>query len=304
MSKSTPRLRWIAAIAAAAFGAWLDSAGTAAALDDLSYGPDSQQVLDLKLPPPGRGPAPVVVFFHGGAFVGGDKHPCAPNFVPLLTARNIAFACANYRLAPRATYPEPMLDGARAIQWLRAHAAEYNLDPSRVAVMGMSAGAGIALWIAMHRDLADPNSPDPVLRQSTGVVAVVTGNAQATYNPSEISALLHTRNYPKFLAELFGAGSIENLSDSRLAAAEQDASPIDNMHAGEPPVLAYYVNRQSPDSLPPDSMPNEYIHHPAHGALLAQAARRTGASVTISSQPTWRSFLGEATQFLGSAFRS
>lgn len=297
---------WRARAAAASLIVAAHGGAAAASLDDLSYGPDRQQVLDLELPAAGGGPAPVVVYFHGGAFVGGDKRPCVPHFVALLAARHIAVACVDYRLAPRATYPAPMLDGARAVQWLRAHASRYGLDPSRVALMGLSAGAGIALWVAMHDDLAQPDSPDPVLRQSTRVAAVVTGNAQATYDAAEIMRDLHTRQVPKFLADLYGSGSVAALSDARYAAAERDASPTHNMHAGEPPVLAFYASRDDPGSLPPDASPADYIHHPAQGALLEKAARRTGADVTVrmgASYPGgWRGFLEEATRFVGDAF--
>ena len=225
------RRSWLAAAVAVAVAS--SSASAAGSdLSDLAYGSDRQQVLDLHLPARTDHPAPVLVFFHGGAFVGGDKHPCAPRLAALLTARGIAFACSNYRLAPRVHYPVPMLDGARAVQWLRAHAGDYNLDAKHVAVMGMSAGAGIALWIAFRPDLADPGSPDPVLRQSTSVSAVVTGNAQATYDPAEIEAKLHTRHIPQFLAELFGAASVASLGEARFAQAEHDASPTGNMHAG------------------------------------------------------------------------
>ena len=280
------------------------SATAGSDLSDLAYGADRQQVLDLHLPPRTDHPAPVLVFFHGGAFVGGDKHPCAPRLAALLTARGIAFACSNYRLAPRVHYPVPMLDGARAVQWLRAHAEDYNLDTKRFAVMGMSAGAGIALWIAFRPDLADAASPDPVLRESTSVSAVVTANAQATYDPTEIEAKLHTRQMPKFLAELFGTASVASLSEMRFAQAEHDASPIGNMHAGEPPLLAYYA--AVPTSLPPDSQPQVYIHHPEQGSLLQETARRQGADMVLRNLTDypqgWQGFLSEVGDFVYAKF--
>ncbi len=297
---------WRGASAVFVVVAVASSSATAAGSDlsDLAYGADRQQVLDLHLPPRTDHPAPVLVFFHGGAFVGGDKHPCAPRLAALLTARGIAFACSNYRLAPRVHYPVPMLDGARAVQWLRAHAGDYNLDTKHFAVMGMSAGAGIALWIAFRPDLADPGSPDPVLRESTSVSAAVTGNAQATYDPAEIEANLHTRQVPKFLAELFGAASVASLSDMRFSQAEHEASPIGNMHAGEPPLLAYYT--AAPTPLPPDSQPQIYIHHPEQGSLLQATARRQGADMilrNVTDYPNgWQGFLSEVADFVNAKF--
>ena len=290
-------LRALAAAASLA-AAVLPPPAQAGDVAELRYGPDRLQSLDLHVPE-GGGPAPVVVYFHGGAFVGGDKHPCAPQLVALLAARGIAFACADYRLAPAVHFPVPMRDGARAVQWLRAHAAEYRLDPSRVALMGLSAGAGVALWVAFHPDLADPGSPDPVLRESTAVAAVVTGNAQATYDPADIAARLHTARLPRWLAQFYGAGSTAELGDPRFRAAEEDASPIHTIHAGAPPVFSWYGKAAEP--LPSDLSPADYIHDPAQGEILAESARERGASLTLRTAADtggWRGFLDEAVPFL------
>ena len=285
-------------LAVAGVAAWMASSACRAADHlDLRYGPAPLQSLDLHVPE-GGGPAPVVVYFHGGAFVGGDKHPCAPQLAADLAARHVAFACADYRLAPAVRYPAPMRDGARAVQWLRAHAGDYGLDPARVGLMGLSAGAGIALWVAFRPDLADPSSSDPVLRESTAVSAVVTGNAQATYDPAEIEARLHTRRLPRWLADLYGAGSPGALGEARFRSAEAEASPINNMHAGEPPLLAYYA--RPPETLPPDTAPADYIHSPAQGEILAEVGRERGASVVLRTSADtggWRGFLGEAVAF-------
>ena len=59
-------------------------------------------------------------------------------------------------------FPAPQHDGARAVQFLRSKAKEWNIDSDRVACYGGSAGAGISMWIGFHEDLADPTSDDPV----------------------------------------------------------------------------------------------------------------------------------------------
>ena len=292
------RARALLVLASAAALALAAPGARAADALDLRYGPDRLQVLDLHVPA-GAAPAPVVVYFHGGAFVGGDKHPCAPQLAAMLAARRIAFACVDYRLAPGVRYPVPMRDGALAVQWLRAHAADYGLDPGKVALMGLSAGAGIAFWVAYRPDLADPASPDPVLRQSTSVAAVVAANAQATYDPAEIQARLHTDRMPRWLAQLYGAASVSDLSDPRFRAAEAEASPIANMRAGAPPVLAYYGQMAEP--LPAGSSPQDYIHNPAQGEILAAVARERGAALTLRTAADtggWRGFLGETVAFL------
>ena len=119
---------------------------------DLRYGPHARNVLDLwKAPvPPGHsGAAPLVVFFHGGGFIGGDKTSVPGWLVDRCLAQGISVASVNYRLSTQAPYPAPMLDGARAIQFLRLEARKLGIDPMRIAACGNSAGAGIALWAGL-----------------------------------------------------------------------------------------------------------------------------------------------------------
>ena len=85
---------------------------------------------------------------------------------------------------PSLPFPAPMLDGARAIQFLRLKAKELGIDPARIAACGNSAGAGIALWAGFHDDLADPGSADPVLRGNRlAWPAWALSGAQTSYDP-------------------------------------------------------------------------------------------------------------------------
>ena len=85
-----------------------------------------------------------------------------------------------------------MHDSARALQFLRLNAERYRVDPRRVAAYGGSAGSGISQWLAYHDDLADPDNPDPVLRQSTRLVAVAPYNAQSSYDPRFVRQLMNS----------------------------------------------------------------------------------------------------------------
>ena len=85
-----------------------------------------------------------------------------------------------------------MQDAGRAIQFLRSRADEYNLDPGRIAAKGTSLGANVSIWLAYHDDIADPESDDPVLRQSSRLRFVISGAGQ-TFNDME---LFRQRVYP------------------------------------------------------------------------------------------------------------
>lgn len=112
---------------------------------DLSYGPDPRHRLDLF----GGGGAdarrPVLVFLHGGGFVGGDKGaPGAPfynNVGAWAAAQGWLGVTATYRLAPAHPWPAGADDVARLVAWLKAEAAHHGGDPGRIVLMGQSAGA-------------------------------------------------------------------------------------------------------------------------------------------------------------------
>lgn len=111
------------------------------------------QKLDLFLPDKGEGPFPLVVHIHGGGFMFGDK--ADGQLIPVLPAlkRGFAVASINYRLSGEARFPAQIQDVKAAIRWLRAHAGEFRLDPTRIAVWGGSAGGHLAALAGTSGDV-------------------------------------------------------------------------------------------------------------------------------------------------------
>lgn len=142
---------------------------------DLAYGDDSPlQKLDIYLPDSGAQPYPVLVAIHGGGFIFGDKED--GQIVPVLSGltRGYAVVGLDYRLSPQATFPAAINDVKAAVRWLRAHAAEYGLDGSRVALWGDSAGGNLAALAGTAGDSAALRGPDPAdADQPEAVQAVV-----------------------------------------------------------------------------------------------------------------------------------
>jgi acetyl esterase/lipase len=103
-------------------------------------------LLDLYLPdtPPPPGGYPLIVHIHGGAWRVGDKRDRQLNSPCQMLAEGYAIAAVNYRLSGEAQFPAQIHDVKAAIRWLRGHAAEYRLDPRRVAAWGGSAGGHLA----------------------------------------------------------------------------------------------------------------------------------------------------------------
>jgi acetyl esterase/lipase len=136
-------------------------------IDGLAYGNDARQRLDLYVPNTiaARGDgadAPVVVFFYGGRWQRGQRAHYA--FVgEALASRGFVAAIADYRVYPAVTFPAFVEDGAAAVAWMRSNARRYGGDASRIVVAGHSAGAHIAMLVALDREyLTAAGAPDAV----------------------------------------------------------------------------------------------------------------------------------------------
>mgnify|MGYP006296216935 FL=1 len=103
---------------------------------------------------PGPRPAPLVVYFHGGGFVQGDKARFRSHrMLARYRRRGVAFASVNYPFLKRATYLDIMKHAAEAIRFLKARHKAWRIDPQRIAVMGSSAGAMIAEYLTYWEPL-------------------------------------------------------------------------------------------------------------------------------------------------------
>lgn len=122
--------------------------------DNVKYGPEDKQHFDLYRAET-EGPAPLVVFFHGGQFITGDEHSFRPFDVRGLLAAGISVASIDYRETNDAPFPGPFDDAEAAIQFIRFYAEQLDIDPTRIAGMGDEAGGNLALYLALQDDLFD-----------------------------------------------------------------------------------------------------------------------------------------------------
>ena len=125
----------------------------------IAYAADQnpRHLLDIYQPTESKAAAslrPVVVFFYGGAWQEGSRSDYL--FVAeALTQRGYVVVVPDYRVYPEVKYPDFLLDGAAAVAWAVAHAKQYGGDPSRLFLMGHSAGAHIATMLALDRSYLD-----------------------------------------------------------------------------------------------------------------------------------------------------
>ncbi|HZP80759.1 MAG TPA: alpha/beta hydrolase [Chthonomonadaceae bacterium] len=150
--------------------------------------------LDVYQPLGATGRRPGVVLVHGGGWMGGDKSAYAKMGQELAGQGYVAFS-VNYRLAPGFHYPAQLDDVQRAVRWIRAHAADYDLDPERLGALGDSAGGHLVSFLGT-RDTRDNSDPE-LSRYSSRVCCVVdfygpedfTLPSSAAVNPSALQIL-------------------------------------------------------------------------------------------------------------------
>jgi len=175
--------------------------------------------------PSGSGPFPAAIIVHGGAWVSGDRHyNVQPLFRPLSEA-GFAWFSISYRLADNvAVFGDAVQDVEQAIRFVRAHAAEFHVDPDRIALIGESAGAQLAAMAALQ-------SPPGAVR------AVVS-----LYGPTDLVTLAKTsKQIPESLRQ-----SVEGTPfESMLLAGLARLSPINHVRPDMPPFLLIHGTSDS-----------------------------------------------------------
>jgi|694.fasta_scaffold03159_5 acetyl esterase/lipase len=218
--------------------------------------------------------SPLLLFIHGGGWQGGDRFTKLSGTLEPVLAAGISVASVEYRFITEAIaegieppVKAPLHDAARALQFVRSKAAEWGIDKERIVVGGGSAGGCSALWLALHDDLADPGSADPVARESTRPLAVAVRNAQTSLDPDHVRTWIPGLGYGGhafgFVAEPAGK---DDAFARFLAAREkilpwiEEYSPYSLVSADDPPVYLCYES-------PPPSVPGEE-HDRVHSATF------------------------------------
>jgi acetyl esterase len=234
---------------------------------DVKYGPYARNVMDVWLATSDK-PTPVLVSIHGGGFSGGNKGVSGVLLSECLQS-GISVVAITYRLSDEAKAPAQFLDSARAVQFIRFSAKEWNLDPSRIAATGGSAGAGISMWMGFHTDLADPKNDDPVLRQSTRLTCMAVVNGQTSYDPRFIRELFPDTDTYKVgaLAKLFDVNpnNLDQLPKEKYDLFEE-VSPIHHLTRDGAPVLLIYNSTLET----PITSQGIGIHHAKFGKVLKE----------------------------------
>ena len=251
---------------------------------DLQYGDHKNAVMDVWIADSEK-PTPIVVAIHGGGFKSGDKskfHGCAE--LQACLKNGVSFASINYRFRDEDSRGilACLLDSKRAIQFIRHQAKEWNIDKERVAAFGRSAGAGTTLWLACHDDMADPDSTDPVQRESSRIVVGGLIGTQATYDVLQWKDLLPLKgtltseiekSREQNILVAYGAGSLDELNSEKGKSIRKELDMLAWMSADDAPIWMKNNMRGGDISL---NDQNHLNHHPAHVACLKKRADEVG----------------------------
>lgn len=235
-------------------------------LANVKYGPHTRNVLDLWKAESDK-PTPLVVFIHGGGFRGGRKGALSPTLLYGLLERGISVMAINYRLSPEVAFPAHYMDCARAIQFARSKAKEWNLNPEKIGATGSSAGAGTSLWIGFHDDMADPKSDDPVLRKSTRLACMAVAGGQSSYDLRVIKEWVGEAASKHPALQGFYGLSTDELDTPKAHKLYEAASAINHLTQDDPPVYAFYSEART---IPQDAKPGQGIHHINFGLRLKE----------------------------------
>ncbi len=264
---------------------------------DIAYDTKERTQFDIWLPE-STTPIALVIYTHGGGFTSGDKDFVYavqqggawdfPTDIRFLLQNNIAFATVRYTLLSATGENEgvkkPMADVTRALQYIRHHASDFNIDKTKIVLAGNSAGAGTSLWIAFNADLADPQNSDPVLRESTRVSGVVARETQASYNIEDrwvndvfvdynLTWAEILDNETGNISKLYGVSSTVEYESASIDTYRAEVDMLALLTADDP---ALCINNTLRDVVHPYAAPDISSHHAFHARELKQRADAVG----------------------------
>ena len=211
-------------------------------LSEVRYGTHERNVLDF-WKAKSKKPAPVAFIIHGGGWKGGSKERL-DRFADAnaLLKAGISVAAINYRYVTSDESPPvkaPLHDAARALQFIRSKAKEWNINKTRIGAAGGSAGACSSLWLAFHDDLANPKSKDPILCESSRLQCAAVIGAQTTLDPKQMEKWTPNSKYG---GHAFGLHPFDKFLENRKKILPwiKEYSPYANVTKGDPPVFLEY----------------------------------------------------------------
>ena len=261
----------------------VNARGERATFANVKYGNHERNTFDIWLAKSEK-PTPLVIYIHGGGFVGGDKSKYYQSHDwERFLERGISIATINYRFMNEAPYGilASMNDSKRCVQFIRHNAQKYNIDKEKIACTGGSAGAGTALWLAFSDDMADTENTDPVLRESTRLTCAGAFATQATYDIFQWDNILGiplSQNPQQLhaIGRAFGFKSPEKIDLMKETEIRSNLDFLAKMDKHDTPVFIFNRHRAG---FPENQ--DDINHHPLHAKALKNRAKQVGLEAIV-----------------------
>ncbi|OEK06492.1 hypothetical protein BFP71_02110 [Roseivirga misakiensis] len=267
---------------------------------DIAYDEHDKTTFDIFLPN-SSSPSGLVIFIHGGGFTGGDKafiyNTNFENEVNRLLNNGIAVATINYRLievGDNEGVLKSLNDSKRALQYIRYIHKELNIDKEKIVLFGTSAGASTALWLATNDDLADPNSPDLVLQESTRVRGIALNATQSSLDIEsrwlgDVFVDFNTslediiQEYgEETVYSFYGVSTMEAYQTPEIQAYREQVDMLSLLSSDDPEI--WVRNTGGHNDVPMTT--SSFNHHPFHAREIKEFADAAGVlNVTTYGNP-------------------
>ena len=248
---------------------------------NVAYGKHRKQVLYFWKAESAK-PTPLVFFIHGGGWQNGNRLSGLAPMLPDFLKNGVSVVSVEYRFINESTADGevppvrgPLHDAARALQFVRSKATEWNIDKTRIGASGSSAGACTSLWLAFHDDLADPKSDDPIARESTRLLTAAVTGAQTTLDPQQMKEWTPNSKYG---GHAFGLKSFADF----LAGREKilpwitEYSPYACVSKDDPPI---YLTYPAPPALGQEQ--KDPTHTANFGVKLEEHLKANGVACEL-----------------------
>lgn len=257
------------------------------------YGEAGGQQLRLdvyRCPAPGTHPA--VLLIHGGGWYSGDKAE-SQAVAERLNALGLACFAINYRLTPKFVFPAQVQDCACAVRWVRAHAAEYGVDPKRLGAWGDSAGAHLALMLGTMPPAAFADPTDPNRRLSARVQCVVDLWGPAEFRDPARWPVFAMKAAHGFFGGWPAAKSPVRAQASPVAYVTKTSSPILLVHGQRDILVPQQQSELMKAALDEAGVENRLIVVPGAGHNLQGASRQQREAIAATAAQWLKDHLGK-----------
>ena len=201
--------------------------------------PDGQHLkVDIARPKSAQGLLPAVLCIHGGGFRAGNRESYDALIIKL-AQRGYVAVTVTYRLAPKYQFPAAVHDVKAAVRWLRANASKYQIDPTRIGVMGGSAGGHLAQFMGVTGEIANFEGDSGNPNQSSRVTCVVNYFGPSDFTKSYGKSVDAAEVLPLFLGGDLTTARKRHIEASPLYWVNPAAAPTLCIHGTEDKYVAY-----------------------------------------------------------------